>query len=68
MKAYVVSVMSLMDNSIKVSQEAYTTFERAESFIKTRSDYKDKGRELGNWMYATNRHIYCIVEVVVRED
>lgn len=47
----------------KVSQEAYTSLDKAQDFIEHRSD---EPKKVSEFRYESNRHTYLIQELVLR--
>lgn len=62
MIVYIIQVIDRETNFKSISQEAYTTFEKAIEFITTRSD---KVEAVSPWTYATEDIIYKITDIRV---
>lgn len=63
MDIYLIIVHGLLSNSVRVSQEAYATFEEAEAFIMTRSGNPEHIRP-DDWFYQTSTNVYYEIKLV----
>lgn len=62
MRVYVISVIDREAQERKLSQEAYSSLEKAIEFITTRAE---QVRAISPWTYATDTTIYQITDLRV---